>query len=156
MLGNYLRCGSLGLWMCATALAISQPAAADDASEIRARLTQWTEDFNAGHKDAACDLFSKELISDFRGQGEADYSTRCALIAKAIDDPARKFQYQLHIKEIIIGYEFAVVRLDWTLEVSPPGQKEVETGMDIFRKENDGAWRIIRYMAYVAPRSSTP
>lgn len=152
MLENYLRCGGGVMCTLVTAFAIAQPATADDASEIRARLTQWTKDFNAGHKDAACDLFSKELISDFRGQGEADYSTRCALIAKAIDDPARKFQYQLDIKEIMTGSEFAVVRLDWTLEVSPPGQKEVETGMDIFRKETDGAWRIVRYMAYEAPR----
>lgn len=135
-----------------TALAITQPATADDAAEIRVRLTQWTADFNAGHKDAACDLFSKQLISDFRGQGEANYSTRCALITKAIDDPVHKFKYQVHIKEIITSTELAVVRLDWTLEVTPPGQKEVETGMDIFRKESDGAWRIIRYMAYEAPR----
>ena len=91
------------------------------------------------------------MISDFRGEAEANYATRCALIVKAIDDPARKFQYRLHIKEIMTGGDLAVVRLDWTLEVSPPGQKEVETGMDIFRKENDGAWRIIRYMAYEAP-----
>ena len=109
-------------------LAIPRPAVADDAAEIRARLVQWTEDFNAGHKDAACDLFSKELISDFRGQGEANYATRCALIAKAIDDPNRKFRYQLHIKEIMTGADLAVVRLDWTLEISPPGQKSDRAG----------------------------
>jgi steroid delta-isomerase len=150
MLDKYQCYGRVVLLI--TALAMAQPATADDAAEIRARLTQWTEDFNAGRKDAACDLFSKELISDFRGQGEADYSTRCALIAKAMDDPAHKFRYRLHIKEIITGAELAVVRLDWMLEVSPLGQKEVETGMDVFRKENDGAWRIIRYIAYEAPR----
>jgi steroid delta-isomerase len=152
MPGNFLRCGRFVLWTLLTTLAVAQPAAADDAAEIRARLTQWTKDFNAGRKNAACDLFSKELISDFRGQGEANYSTRCALIAKAIDDPAQKFQYQVQIKEIITSAELAVVRLDWILEVSPPGQKEVETGMDVFRKESDGVWRIIRYMAYEAPR----
>jgi steroid delta-isomerase len=130
---------------------ISRPAAADDAAEIRARLQQWTEDFNAGRKDRACDLFSKDLISDFRGQGEANYATRCALITKAIDDPKRTFRYQLDIKEIIAGANLAVVRLVWTLEVSPPGQKERESGMDIFRKEQDGVWRIIRYMAYEEP-----
>ena len=150
--GNYLCCCSVSLWTLATVLAMPQPAAADDAAEIRARIMQWTDDFNAGHKDAACDLFSKELISDFRGEAEANYATRCALIVKAIDDPARKFQYRLHIKEIMTGGDLVVVRLDWTLEVSPPDQKEVETGMDIFRKENNGAWRVIRYMAYEAPR----
>jgi len=36
-------------------------------------------------------------------------------------------------------------------EVSPPGQKSLASGMDIIRKETDGARRIIRYMAYEAP-----
>lgn len=130
---------------------ISRPAGADDVAEIRSRLKQWTEDFNAGRKERACDLFSKDLISDFRGQGEANYATRCALITKAIDDPSRTFRYQLDIKEIITGADLAVVRLVWTLEVTPPGKKERESGMDIFRKEQDGAWRIIRYMAYEEP-----
>jgi len=152
MLGTFQRFGSLWGWSFVIALAIAHPARADDAADIRARLTQWTEDFNAGRKDASCDLFSKQLISDFRDQGEADYSTRCALIAKAIDDPARTFRYELHIKEILTGSDFAVVRLDWTLEVSPPGQKQVETGMDVLRKEDDGVWRIIRYIAYDVPQ----
>jgi steroid delta-isomerase len=148
---NSFRAACAALGALVIALCVAQPAAADDAAEIRARLEQWTQDFNAGRKDAACDLFSKELISDFRGQGEANYATRCALITKAIDDPSRKFHYQLHINEIIPKADLAIVRLNWTLEVSPPGQKEVEVGMDIFRKEADGVWRIIRYMSYEAP-----
>lgn len=139
------------LGVLALALAGSTTAAADDASEIRVRLDQWTEDFNADRKVAACDLFSKELISDFRGQGEANYATRCALIAKALNDPDRTFRYQLHIKEILPGADLSVVRLEWTLEVTPPGLKTVESGMDIFRKEKDGVWRIIWYMAYEEP-----
>lgn len=151
MTGNRLHSSGIGLCILATTVAMAKPAEADDKADIRARLVQWTADFNAGRKDAACDLFSKQLISDFRGQGEANYATRCALVAKAIDDPARKFRYQLHIKEIITSGELAVVRLDWTLDISPPGQKTIEPGMDIFRKEKDGAWRIIRYMAYEMP-----
>jgi len=151
MTENLLHSSGIGLCILAATFAMAKPAAADDKADIRARLVQWTADFNAGRKDAACDLFSKQLVSDFRGQGEANYTTRCALLAKAIDDPDRKFRYQLHIKEIIISGELAVVRLDWTLDISPPGQKTFEPGMDIFRKEKDGAWRIIRYMAYEAP-----
>ncbi len=151
MTGNRFHSSGIGLCILATTFAMAKPAAADDKADIRARLVQWTADFNAGRKDAACDLFSKQLVSDIRGQGEANYATRCALLAKAIDDPDRKFRYQLRIKEIITSGELAVVRLDWTLEISPPGQKTFEPGMDIFRKEEDGAWRIIRYMAYETP-----
>ena len=126
----------------------AKPVAAGDAADIRARLMQWTADFNAGRKDAACDLFSKDLISDFRGQGEADYAKRCELISNAIDNKARTFRYELNIKEILPGRDLVVVRLEWTLHISPGDVTSVEPGMDIFRKEPDGAWRIIRYMAY--------
>lgn len=121
---------------------------ADEAAAIRARLERWTEDFNAGRKAAACDLFSAELVSDFKGQGEADHATRCAIIERAIDDPARDFRYALELKEIIVEGDLAIARLTWTLSVSPGDITSVEPGLDVFRKEADGQWRIIRYMAY--------
>ena len=123
-------------------------AAADEATDIKARLQQWTASFNSRDKVAACDLFSKSLISDVRGQGEANYSTRCAIISKAIDDPKRSFHYDLTIKDVIVDQTIAVVRLDWTLRISPGDVTSTETGLDVFRKEADGRWRIIRYMSY--------
>jgi ketosteroid isomerase-like protein len=132
------------------ALSFAAPAAADDAADIRARLEQWTTDFNEGRAEAACDLFSKELVSDFRGQGEAGYDTRCSLITKAIGDPSRKFHYDLEIKEIIVEGNLGVVRLVWRSQITPPNVTTEEPGIDIFRKEADGTWRIIRYMAFEA------
>ncbi len=124
------------------------PAIAEPAEDIRGRLLRWADDFNAGRTAAACDLFSKDLVSDYRGQGEANYATRCRLLGRAIDDPARDFHYQPLIKEIIVEGDLAVVRLEWMLTVTPGDIKAREPGMDIFRKEPDGVWRIIRFMAY--------
>lgn len=127
------------------------PALADAAGDIRARLLQWTADFNAGRKAEACELFSTTLISDYRGQSEAGYEARCRLLEKAIDNPARRFRYDDPlIKEIIVSGDLAVVRLEWTMSVTPGEIRVVEPGIDIFRKEADGRWRIIRYMAYEA------
>jgi steroid delta-isomerase len=123
-------------------------AIADDAADIRTRLQQWTASFNARDKADACDLFSKSLISDVRGQGEANYETRCAIISKALDDPKRSFHYDLNIKEVIIAQTVAIVRLDWILKISPGDVTSTETGLDVFQKESDGRWRIIRYMSY--------
>lgn len=128
--------------------AFSTQALADPGADIRARLLRWADDFNAGRKSVVCDLFSKDLISDYRGQGDAGYETRCRLLTRAIDDPARTFHYVPEIKEVIVEGDLAVVRLDWTLTVTPGEIKVVEPGMDIFRKEADGHWRIIRFMAY--------
>lgn len=123
-------------------------AIADDAADIRTRLERWAASFNSRDKAEACDLFSKSLVSDVRGQGEADYETRCAIISKALDDPQRSFRYDLAIKEVIVDKTIAIVRLGWTLKISPGDVVSTETGLDVLRKEGDGRWRIIRYMAY--------
>jgi steroid delta-isomerase len=44
--------------------------------------------------------------------------------------------------------------LVWTLTVTlPNGQTvtSVEPGLDIFRRDDDAQWKIIRYLAYEAP-----
>jgi steroid delta-isomerase len=123
-------------------------AIADDATDIRMRLQQWTASFNNGDKSGACDLFSKSLVSDVQGQGNADYETRCATINRALDDPRRTFRYDLDVKEIIVDRTIAVVRLNWTLNIGPGDLISKETGLDVFRKEDDGRWRIIRFIAY--------
>lgn len=139
-----LASGLAGMVLLASSAWAGQGAEA----EIRARLGQWTQAFNSGDTTTACELFSQSLISDYRGQGEADYATRCALIAKALGDPQRRFHYAADIKEVIVEGDLAVVRLTWTLTISPGDIKSVEPGMDVFRREDDGRWRIIRYIAY--------
>jgi len=124
------------------------PAAAGPADDIRARLEGWTAAFNAGEKDSVCDLFSKEAVATFRGEPERGRAEICDLLKRAIDDPARTYRYELAIGEIIVDGNLAVVRRTLTLLVAPPGVTSVEPGMDVFRKEADGAWRIIRSLAY--------
>ena len=123
-------------------------ALADDAADIRARLEQWTEDFNAKRVEAVCDLFSKELLSTVRGQGDKDYATRCDLLTKSLTDQARTYHYELDLHEVIVEGDLAVARLTWTLFITPLNVTSIEPGIDVFRKEADGQWRIIRYLSY--------
>ncbi|MCB1500683.1 MAG: nuclear transport factor 2 family protein [Bauldia sp.] len=123
-------------------------AQADESAAIRARLEQWTDDFNAGRSEPVCDLFSKELVSTVRGQGDLGYDDRCEILTRSLDDPARDYHYALDIHEIIVEGDLAVVRLTWTLFVTPLNVTAVEPGIDVFRREADGKWRIIRYLSY--------
>lgn len=135
----------LACWLVLTAAPGAHAASADD---IRERLEQWTDDFNQGRADRVCDLFSKTAISTYRGQPERTYDEICDLLQDSLADPARDYKYQLDIREIIVAGDLAVVRLVWTLFIAPFNITSVETGMDVFRREADGAWRIIRYIAY--------
>ena len=139
--------------------AVCTPASAQpaDAAEtaIRTALAQWTSDFNARDASRICDLFAKDLRYDFRGFPERDYDALCGLLHKSLADRTKQFVYSLDIREIIVSGDLAIVRLIWTLKVTIPGAANAvelkEPGLDVFRRQPDGSWKIIRYIAYEAP-----
>ena len=151
--------GAVTVGILAMMFATHAPAASDDAAgaqnQIRVALEKWKLDFNAGDASQVCVLFAPDLISDFRGQPEDSYSSLCANMQMALNDPAKTYHYDLEIKEILVSGDLAVVRLVWTLKVHPKagGRDETtrEPGMDIFRRQPDGTWKISRYMAYESP-----
>jgi steroid delta-isomerase len=131
-------------------------ALAEDSAEvaIRSALAQWTQDFNNRNAEKACSLFAQDLRYDFRGYPERDYRDICDRMQRSLGDASKTYSYDLDVREIIVSGDIAVVRLVWRLTVTlPNGQRvvSVEPGMDVFRKEPDGAWKIIRYIAYEAP-----
>jgi ketosteroid isomerase-like protein len=124
-------------------------------SAIRATLDDWTADFNAGRADHLCDLFDRGLRYDYRGFAERDYAAVCALLQRSMADRSRRFHYALAIREVLVHGDIAIVRLTWTLTVTPPDEPgsavSQEPGLDVFQRQADGRWRIIRYIAYEAP-----
>jgi steroid delta-isomerase len=122
---------------------------------IRTALAQWTRDFNARDASRICDLFAKDLRYDFRGLPERDYDALCGLLHKALADRTKQFVYSPEIREIIVSGDLAVVRLTWTVKMTPAGSAHAveskEPGLDVFRRQHDGSWKIIRYIAYEAP-----
>jgi ketosteroid isomerase-like protein len=135
------------------AMAGAQASAGDEAeAHIRAALMRWTAAFNARDTGAVCDLFSPELRYDFRGARERGYDDICELLGRSLTDPGTRYTYSPAIKEILVAGDLAVVRLVWTLRTRKEGASEdvatEETGMDVFRKQPDGSWKIIRYIAY--------
>jgi steroid delta-isomerase len=137
-------------------LAFSAPLAAEPAdtveqAAVRARLVQWTDDFNAGKVEESCDLFASELRYDYRGLPERNYQDMCAGLRRALADASKHYSYGLAIKDIFVFGDMAAVRLVWTLTLTSAGaQPKVshEHGIDVFRRQPDGAWRIIRFVAY--------
>ena len=155
------RIGLIAAVILAMVLVATHGSAADDDSaavqnQIRVALEKWKLDFNAGDASQVCALFAPDLISNFRGQPEDTYNSLCANMQAALTDPAKTYHYDLEIKEILVSGDLAVVRLVWTLKVRSKnaGASEATTrepGMDIFRRQPDGSWKISRYMAYEAP-----
>jgi ketosteroid isomerase-like protein len=119
---------------------------------IRDALMNWTTHFNTGAMGEICGLFAPELRYDYRGHPERGFEEICGLLQRSLNDRTKTYFYSLQIKEIIVSGDLAVVRLVWTLKVIPVGSTDEtiseEPGMDIFRKQPDGSWKIIRYIAF--------
>ena len=143
------------LWLALLSPAAAQSDSATEA-EIRTALTQWMADFNAGKADKVCALFAPDLIAQYRGQPERNYQGLCDLLKRSLNDRSKTYTYSLAIKEIIAARNLAMVRLTWTLKVKPkdgaPETSSDEPGMDIFRRQADGSWKIVRYIAYEEAR----
>ncbi len=132
------------------------PAAADPPTVIRAALEHWRDDFNARRANDICDLFAHNLRYDFQGLPEQNYTQLCTRLHHALADPTQSFHYGLRIKEVIVSGDLAVVRLTWISTLTrKDGKSEIEDepGLDVFQRQADGKWQIIRYMSYPeAPR----
>jgi ketosteroid isomerase-like protein len=137
----------------ATIFANSAPASGgeDGAPTIIARrLSDWTDAFNAREAAAVCDLFSPDLISTMQGRPDEGRDAVCDRIARTLADRRLSIHYVPHIKEIIVSGELAVVRLVWSVKtrIGLVTKVSEEPGIDIFRLEADGNWRITRFLAF--------
>jgi ketosteroid isomerase-like protein len=118
---------------------------------IRATLAKWTDGFNARNVKGACSLFSVDLRYDFRGFPERNYTDMCDGLRRALADSTKRYAYSLAIKEVLVSGDLAMVRLTWTLTVTKPhARPEVsqEPGLDVFKRQADSTWKIIRFIAY--------
>jgi steroid delta-isomerase len=141
--------------LCALAIvALSAPALAQPSAEaeIRAAFAQWTQDFNARRADQTCDLFAKDLVANYRGVPERGYDRQCKILHDSLSDSARSYRYALTIKEILVFGDIAMARIVWTLVIRDTASgKEttvIEPGLDLFRRDSNGKWRVFRYVAY--------
>ena len=145
---------------CASAIfaaLLCSPAAAAPRDDIRAALDNWTRAFNSRDAGRVCDLFARDLVAAYQGQPERDYDAICALLSNSLRDQEKSYHYSFDLKEILVSGDLAAVRLVWTLTVARKEGGVIETieepGIDIFRRQRDGSWKIARYLAFpIAPR----
>lgn len=148
-----------GVALAAFFMFTQTPAAYADAdadkAAISARLQHWADAFNNRDATAVCDLFAPGLIATIRGAArrgtlERDHAALCAHLATVLANPNQRWHYTPDIREIIVSGDLAVVRVVWTLTVedSSSSHTSQEPGLDVFRRQPDGSWAIIRFLAF--------
>ncbi|MCX2933433.1 nuclear transport factor 2 family protein [Mycobacterium sp. CVI_P3] len=119
-----------------------------DADAIEAALRGFSRDFNNKDPEATCGLFAEDVVLNFPGRppenGRGEF---CAKIRTRFADPARTYHYdEPQIREVLVDGDLATVALIWTLTVRDESGRVLETvhedGLDVFRRQPDGVWRI--------------
>jgi uncharacterized protein (TIGR02246 family) len=141
------------IWANLLIVGAPTPARADteaDRAAITGRLQRWAAAFNARDAAGACDLFARNLISTVPGALDGGRDAVCGRLAILVAKPDVQLHYSPDIQEIIVSGDIAVVRLFWTLTIQQGTQQHSskEAGMDIFQRQPDGIWSIIRFLAF--------
>lgn len=142
----------VGLTAC-SATVTAPPAPADDAQAIRAALEQWPSDWNDRDTEAVCGLFAPDVVLSAPPVADRDFGTMCAGFARIFAQSDRTIRYDPPaIDEILVDGDLATVRLTWTSRTTGLGiegeRVEREKGLDVFRRQPDGLWRIHISHAY--------
>jgi len=124
--------------------------------EITETLNKWAKDFNDKNIKAVCGLFASDLV--FTHQGfpvNRNYQQQCQQIKDALIHSNKQYVYEYEppkIEDIIVEGNLASVTVVWTLKTSSPNSPDTEISkarsLDIFKRQPDGSWKIVRYLSF--------
>lgn len=120
-------------------------------TEIVQKLEKWPEYFNSKNLEKTCDLFAYDLIATYPGAPDRNYTEMCSHFRYIFGRIGIEYSYDKpKIEQVIVQDDLAIVRLTWTLTTISNHQVEQlqEKGIDVFKKQADGSWRIIISYAY--------
>jgi uncharacterized protein (TIGR02246 family) len=139
---------------CLLFLPLVTAAAADETADkaaISRRLTDFSAAFAARDASKACDLFAADLIATTPLAPDVSKDMLCRNFERLFAKPGLQLHYDApEIREIIVSGDLAIVRVIWTLRARAGSEVDTtqEGAIDIFRRDGDGRWSIMRMNAF--------
>jgi len=138
---------------CGPAGASAKRGPAQAEATVRAALAQWPADFAAKRTAAVCGLFAPDVVLSYPATVDRDFDTICAHFGALFATDDRTFSYAAPvIEDVVADNDTVVVRLIWTLTVLDASGTALEIvqeqGIDVFRRQPDGSWKIRISHAY--------
>lgn len=132
---------------------VSYVFAAAPHHDFHTLFSSWTNAFNHQQLAPTCALFAKDLSATYQGAPKKTFTIVCDGFKKIFSQQQRRYHYRFKILRIEQNENFAAVRITWYLTVYEYGKiitQIQDEGLDVLRKEKDGTWKIIQYLAYPA------
>ena len=113
----------------------------EDEAQIRARLAQWTAQFNSGDFLAAATIWAPDLIGVIPGGPDDSFEREQAGARKATPGPTK---FALTVDEVLVDGDLALVRDTW--RQSGAGKPVRFRSFEVWRRQADGQWKIARWI----------
>lgn len=121
--------------------------------EISALLEKWSLDFNAKNIEAVCGLFATDVVATYPGTKDKNFAEMCLHLTQVMKNPDITYKYAApKVEQVIVEGDLAIVRLIWTLNTTnknnPKNEIVHEKGLDVFRRQSNGSWKIVISYAF--------
>lgn len=98
---------------------------------------------------AVCGLFAPDTVLSYPGTKDRDFAAMCSHFRDLFAIQDKSFTYAPpQIEDVIVDGDTVVVRFVWMLTVADSTGKTLEVvkekGVDLFRRQPDGSWKIGR------------
>jgi ketosteroid isomerase-like protein len=129
----------------------AQPVPPQDNAEFDKLFSDWTKAFNQKNLSAACGLFSTNLVAQYQGYPQKNYTVVCEGFKNVFRDTVKSYQYHYRLNQVYQSGNLAAARITWYLDVYEQNQRvssSVDEGLDVLEKNAAGQWKIINYLSY--------
>jgi len=115
-------------------------------------FNQWITFFNKKDLAGTCALFSKNVVADYYGFEQRNYTMICDGFKDAFQQKENRYEYQYKLHHVYQERNLAAVRITWYLKIYDEKNKVIsavqDEGIDVFEKEDNGKWVIVNYLAF--------
>ena len=140
------------------------PACAPDdsaaAAAVRARLTEWVRQANAGDRGGMREVWAPGLVGWFpHASLFGDSAAFAAAGLRPTSAPPARTTFELVIDDVVASGSVVAVHDLWTETRLLPLGKQVRReirGSELWRCQPDGRWRIARYVSAPEPWTAVP
>jgi steroid delta-isomerase len=124
-----------------------------DEARIRAALADWVEAANAGDRHRSNQIWARDLVGYYPGQPDDTYEKEIAA-EKQTTGGRPQTRTSLSIIEVIVSGDLAVVHDIWRFAYATPSPAAPDSirGFEVWRKQQDGSWKISRWLTAPFPK----
>jgi ketosteroid isomerase-like protein len=133
-----------------------EPSAITDEAHIRAALADWVDATRNGDYLKASQIWAPDLIGWYPGQPDDTYEREQESARRVRPPDAPRSIPSLTIVEVMVSGDLAVVRDIWRI-TRIAGADTTHSSLrsfEVWRRQPDGAWRIVRWISAPEPVAS--